>query len=227
MMKSLYLITGNESYDKNEILENIKKEFGTLEKGINYIVLEQDSIGSLSSEINTYAFGYEKKLIVVKTESKQSTKEETKIEKNEILTPQLEEELATLEDSVCVVFVGEYAISSKLYKFVQKHGTCYVCDFKKENELCAWAKGLFQKEGITISNNDVSYMITLCGNQKQNLKNEIDKLISYAMDTKKITKEEIDALCIRNSEVIIFDLTDSLGFQNQRKGSTILKGFTR
>ncbi len=226
-MKNLYLITGNESYDKAEMLETIKNEFGTLEKGINYIVLDQDTVGSLSSEMNTYAFGYEKKLIVVKTESKQSTKEETKSEKNEILTPQLEEELAALDDSVCVVFVGEFASSSKLYKFVQKHGTCYVCDSKKENELCGWAKGFFEKEGITIANSDISYMITLCGNQKQNLKNEIDKLISYAMDTKRIIKEDIDKLCIRNAEVIIFDLTDSLGYQNPRKSLTMLKGFTR
>ena len=64
-MNNLLLITGDEVFERNECLEKIKSSFGELVKGINYIVLDKDNISSLENEINTYAFGFDKKLISV------------------------------------------------------------------------------------------------------------------------------------------------------------------
>ena len=41
--------------------------------------------------------------------------------------------------------------------------------------------------------------------------NELRKLIEYAGNGGTIEKQDIDALCIKKSESIIFDLTDNLG----------------
>ena len=45
----------------------------------------------------------------------------------------------------------------------------------------------------------------------QELINEIRKLIEYAGKGGTITKKEVDLLCNKKIESIIFDLTDSLG----------------
>lgn len=45
----------------------------------------------------------------------------------------------------------------------------------------------------------------------QELINEIRKLIEFAGIDGKIQKQDIDKLCIKQTEVIIFDLTDNLG----------------
>ncbi len=45
----------------------------------------------------------------------------------------------------------------------------------------------------------------------QELINEIRKLIEYAGNGGKIEKIDIDKLCIKKLETIIFDLTDNLG----------------
>lgn len=218
MSSNLYLITGDEAYEKQERLEQIKENFGELVKGINYIVLDKNTVNNLENEINTYPFGFNKKLIIVKFEKKSSTASDTseaEDEKIEWFTESLEQELQQLTD-VIVVFYGDFQKRSKVYKFVQKYGECLTFEKKKEYEILSWCVKIFKENDITISNNDVSYLIDICGTDKLMLKNEIDKLIDYSADTKKITKEDIDMLSIRTSDVIIFDLTDSLGNKNKK-----------
>ena len=175
-MNNLYLITGDEVYEKNECLEKIKESFGELVKGINYIVLDKDNISSLESEINTYAFGYSKKLIVVKLDKKDSKDEEEGEKKSDFLTDSIQNMLSELDESVCVVFIGEFTLKSKLYKLVEKHGKCFNFEKKKENELINWCKEKFIENQVNISNQDISYLISLCGTEKLVLKNDITKL---------------------------------------------------
>ena len=66
MSSNLILITGEDAYEKEEKLEQIKANFGECIKGINFIVLDKTNINRLEDEINTYPFGFSKKLIIVK-----------------------------------------------------------------------------------------------------------------------------------------------------------------
>ena len=219
-MESLYLITGDEVYERNECLEKIKKSFGELVKGINYIVLDKDNISNLENEINTYPFGFNKKLIIVKLDKK-SAKEDD--DSKDFLTDSLIKTLEELDETVCVVFVGDFTLKSKIYKLVEKKGKCFNFQKKKENELITWCKEIFDNNEVKISNQDISYLISLCGTEKLVLKNEIEKLTSYAFNTKSIKKEDIDKLCIKTSDIIIFDLTDSIGTKNKAKALKCLE----
>ena len=49
--------------------------------------------------------------------------------------------------------------------------------------------------------------------------NEVRKLIEYTGKGGKITKTEIDKLCTKKIESIIFDLTDSIGKSNKNSNS--------
>ena len=142
MGSNLYLITGEEAYEKQEKLEQIKADFGECVKGINYIALDKTNINSLEDEINTYPFGFSRKLIIVKIDKKEKASEsadggndseilENVEEKNDWLTPSLEETLKNLED-VTVVLLGDIKKTTRIYKLVQKYGECIVCDKKKE-----------------------------------------------------------------------------------------------
>ena len=53
--------------------------------------------------------------------------------------------------------------------------------------------------------------------------NESRKLIEYAGEGGTITKEDVDALCIKQFDSVIFDLTDSLGQKNVKKALDVLK----
>lgn len=232
MSSNLYLITGEEAYEKQEKLEQIKKDFGECVKGINYIVLDKTNINNLEDEINTYPFGYSQKLIIVKIDKKEKTSDNAENtsesenaegieEKNDWLTPSLEESLKKLED-VTVVLFGDIKKTTKIYKLVQKYGECIVCEKKKEYDLLTWSTKIFKENNIEINNSDINYLINICGTDKLMLKNEIDKLIDFSFESKKITKEDIDLICIRTSDVIIFDLTDSIGNKNIKNALNML-----
>ncbi len=57
----------------------------------------------------------------------------------------------------------------------------------------------------------------------QELINEIRKLIEYAGEGGTIQKEDIDLLCVKKLESVIFDLTDNLGKKNISKALEVLK----
>lgn len=63
---SVYLFYGEEEYFLENKVKKIKKEFGELIKGINYISLDETNINSLISDLETPAFGYDRKFIVAK-----------------------------------------------------------------------------------------------------------------------------------------------------------------
>ena len=49
------------------------------------------------------------------------------------------------------------------------------------------------------------------------LSREIEKLISYALNKNVISKEDIDAVCIKQLNVRIFDMMDAISVKNQKK----------
>ena len=52
--------------------------------------------------------------------------------------------------------------------------------------------------------------------------NELRKLIEYVESGGIITKQEIDKLCIKQLDSVIFDLTDNLGKKNVRQALEVL-----
>lgn len=65
-LNSIYILYGEETFLLESCLKKIKNNFGTLVPGINYIKIDANNINILVSEIETPAFGYEKKLIIVR-----------------------------------------------------------------------------------------------------------------------------------------------------------------
>ena len=65
-LKSTYLFYGEEVYLLENMVKKIKKIFGELVVGINYIVIDDTNVQNLIPEIEVPAFGYERKLIIVK-----------------------------------------------------------------------------------------------------------------------------------------------------------------
>ena len=65
-LDSIYLFYGEEKYLLENCVKKIKKIFGELVLGINYIQINESNIETLIPNIETPAFGFEKKLIIAK-----------------------------------------------------------------------------------------------------------------------------------------------------------------
>lgn len=229
---SIYILYGEEKFLLNTIVKRIKKNFGECIRGINYIIIDDTNIKEAIQDIQTPAFGYPKKLIIFKNSgilSKEGKRknpdlEDTKRKMYEFLKN--EENLKFAKENNILIFIEENIEKLKLYKLLEKESV--VCEFKyqKPYQIIKRLKYIANAYRVNASENTLQYLIEECGQNMENLINEIRKLIEYAGPNGVITKEEIDLLCIKQSQAVIFDLTDNLGNRNVKRGINILRDLT-
>ena len=106
-------------------LKKIKSLFGECIKGINYIYIDETNVNQIIADIETPAFGYEKKLIIArntglfKKEGKRKNVEISKLK--EKISKYIEENINIINTSVVLVFVEEEAeTKQELYKTIDK-----------------------------------------------------------------------------------------------------------
>lgn len=215
-MEHLYLISGDDDYEKNKYLNEIKSHFEKLIKGINYIQIDKDNMFMLEQELSTYSFLPEDKLIVVKLQKKEIATEENQNIKNDWLTKDLEEQIRMKLDFIWLVFFEENGTNSRLHKLITECGKCVTFEKDKPYEIVKWIIQKANEHNVTIDKNNAEYLIEICGTDKIFLDNEINKLANCVQENSKITKDIIDKMCIKTSEIIIFDLIDCIGSKNTK-----------
>ena len=202
----VYLLFGEDEYLRNEYLKKIKKTFGDMQLGINYIAIDETNVMQIISDIETPAFGFEKKLIIAKDTGLFKKKNNF----SDKVAIYLEENVANLQD-VELVFVDQEVEKNKLYNTIQKIGKVEEFKEQKMPQLITKVKSISKAYNVEIQENIAQYFIECVGTNMSDIINELRKLIEYAGNGGKIQKEDIDSLCIKKSESIIFDLTDNLG----------------
>ena len=236
VLESIYLLYGEEEFLLENSVKKIKKMFGELLNGINYIQLDDKNVSGLISDIETPAFGYEKKLIIIKNsglfkkELKGKKKDESKSKKNvasntlqEKIATYIEENMNIIKKSVILVFIEQEIGTSSLQKVIEKYGV--VCNFEslKPIQISKRIKSLCNAYKVNIDERTINYFIETCGTKMISLINEIRKLIEYVGENGTITIKDIDMLSIKELDSVIFDLTDAIGKKNSADSIRILK----
>ena len=200
----IYLLYGEDEYLRNEYLKKIKKEFGEIQLGINYVQVDENNVSNIISNIETPAFGFPSKLIIAKDTGL--------FKKKNALADALSDYLKTANlEGVELVFVEIAPEKNALFNTISKIGE--VKEFKEQKlpQLIAKVKSIAKAYNVDIAENVASYFIECVGTNMSDIINELRKLIEYAGNGGTIVKKDIDALSIKKSESIIFDLTDNLG----------------
>ena len=65
-LNNIYLLYGEELFLLENTVKKIKTLFGEVVKGINFILIDDTNVKELIQDIETPAFGYEKKLIIAR-----------------------------------------------------------------------------------------------------------------------------------------------------------------
>ena len=226
-LHSLYLLYGEELFLIETQVKKIKKLFGPITKGINFISIDDTNIQELISDIETPAFGYSKKLIIarntniLKKEGKRKNAEMVKL--RERLSEYLEENEQEINEAIVLVFVeDDVDTKQNLYKVIEKQGIVCKVDYQKPIQIEKRILAICNGYKVKIDNSTLKYFIEVCGTNMQDLINEIRKLIEYAGPGGTIKKEDIDLLSTKKLESIIFDLTDSLGKKDTKKALEVL-----
>lgn len=233
---NIYLLYGEEQYLIEQCVKKIKKNFGELVNGINYIQIDDKNVEKLIQDIETPAFGYPSKLIIVKNselfkkeargkkkEEKTTKKTQKSLTLQEKIAIYLKENVDTIKESNVIVFVEQEVAANELQKTLQSIGT--VCDAEKLKpaQISKRVKAICNAYKVNIDDETVNYFIETCGTSMLNLINEIRKLIEYAGENGTISTEAIDKLSIKELDSVIFDLTDNLGQKRIKEALQILK----
>lgn len=235
-ISSLYLLYGEEEFLLETCVKKIKKIFGELLSGINYIQIDEKNIQNLISDIETPAFGYEKKLIIIKKSGlfkkegrtkKKETSSAKKIKKSETIQEKIatyiKENIETIKETVILVFIEQEIDKNELQKTIDSLGIS--CEFSKLKpiQIAKRIKAICSAYKVNINDATVQYFIETCGTSMLTLINEIRKLIEYVGENGEITKGDIDKLSIKELDSVIFDLTDNIGKKDTAKSLQILK----
>lgn len=225
---SIYLFYGEETYLLETKLKKIKKDFGELVKGINFIQIDENNVSEIINDIETPAFGYQTKLIIAKNtglfkkEKKTSKVKISNTESDKIAEYILENKEIFKNDDVTLIFVEEEVEKNKLYQAIESVGEVVKFELLKLPQLIDNIKKICVAYKVNIDNETAKYFVECCGTNMQDLINEIRKLIEYVGANGTITKDAIDKLSVKQLESVIFDLTDSLGKKDINKALEVL-----
>ena len=226
-LKGIYLLYGEEMFLLQQQLNKIKKKFGEVVKGINYIAIDENNIQELIADIETPAFGYPNKLIIArntgifKREVKGRSGGASKELKDKI-NEYLKSNIDMINESVILVFVENEVEKNSIYNTIEKIGI--ICNFEEQKtfQIIKRLKSICNSYKVNVDESTLQYLIECCGTNMQDLINEIRKLIEYAGENGRIQKQDIDKLCIKKIESVIFDLTDNLGQKKVKEALDVL-----
>lgn len=207
---SFYLFYGEEEYQKryyrDRLTEGILKD--KAEGNINYHYYEGSSAISedIAAQAQCLPFFADTMLLVVENSGlfKKSSS--------------LPEQLADLPDSTHIIFI-ERDIDKRnaLYKYVDKNGTVCQINHLKDSELINWIAKFLWNSGCLITGSAAKHLIAKAGVDMQQLSNELEKLIAYVGDRKKIVLDDVDAICTTLLESKIFVMMDNIVSGKQKE----------
>ncbi|MBR0350914.1 MAG: DNA polymerase III subunit delta [Clostridia bacterium] len=215
VLQSIYLFYGEELYLLESCVKKIKTLFGETVKGINYVTIDETNLTSIISEMETPAFGYEKKLILVKNSGllkKDGKRKNVELSNlRDKINEYIKKNVDTIKQSIILVIIEDEIGKNDLISTIEKNGVSVKFEFQKPMQIEARIKAICNGYKVNIDSNTIRYFIECCGTNMQELINEIRKLIEHAGAEGTIKKEDIDKLSIKKLESVIFELTDNLG----------------
>jgi len=225
--EKIYLLYGEEKFLLNNCVKKIKNNFGEIVEGINYIKIDDETIETLTSELSTPAFGYPTKMIIAKNtgifkrEGKGKTGGASKELKDKI-NDYLKENVEMIKESVLLVFIEDDVEKNSIFNTIEKIGT--ICNFEEQKplQIIKRLKAICNAYKVNFDEKNLQYLIECCGTNMQDLINEVRKLIEYAGEGGTIQKQDIDSLCTKKIESVIFDLTDNLGQKKIKEAIDVL-----
>lgn len=216
-INGVYLLYGQEIFVKDSYL---KKMTELIDDGgmpdFNKIIIDAQKadLSEIDDAIESFPMLCEKKLILLK-DSKifKSPKEEVK--------DYWSKRLNSIPDYVVLVFdEKEVDKRSALLKKITKCGL--VCEFgiMSQNDTVTWVERQVLNNGKKIDKNVAQYFVSVCDEGLSNVKNELDKLLSYC--DKQIGKSDVDKIVSKAVGVKVFELTNCIMAKNADGAMKIL-----
>jgi len=205
--KQIYLLYGEEVFLVKQYRDKLKNALsGGDTMNTAFFDEKIKEAGPIIEYADTYPFFAERRVIILQN---------VKLPKDE--SDRLAEYLANpAETAYFIIVEGENVDKrTKLYKNSDKNGCVVKFERQEERILRIWSGNRIKAAGLTISEADKAYFINLAGNDMTNLECELEKLISYCLEKKSITRADIDEITVVDIKDKIFDLIEAVVIKNR------------
>lgn len=200
--KPVYLIYGEEAFLKKSY-KNRMKEAMVGDDTMNFHYFEGKGIDlkEIISLADTMPFFGDRRLILMEDSGlfKGSTAES------------LVEYLPQMPDTTCILFVeSEVDKRNRLYKKVKDIG--YAAEMTRQDvkQLASWAGGILAKEGKKITGRTMELFLSKTGDDMENIRMELEKLVSYTMGRDVITDQDVEEICTIRVTNKIFEMVAAI-----------------
>jgi len=206
-LKQVYLLYGEEAYLVRQYRDKLRDALlgGGSEMNVNRFEGKGVSVPQVIDMAETLPFFSDRRVIILEnTELMKSGGEK------------LAEYLKKPAESSSFIFVErEVDKRSGLYKAVKKLG--YAAEFGRQDAktLQKWVCGILKKEGKQISNQTLQLFLEGAGDDMENIRKELEKLLCYTLDRDIITSEDVEEICVPRIQNHIFDMITAIA--NGRK----------
>ena len=207
--QNLYLIYGEEEYLKlqyrNKLLAALVNEGDNMnfskytDTGIN--------VNQVIDQAETMPFFAEHRVILI---------ENSGLGKK--MPEELGEYLSTIPDFTIFIFVEPSADKrGKLYKAAKAAGRDIEINMPNETVLTQWVGAMLKDSGKQMKKDAWIQFRDMTDSSMDNMKRELDKLVTYVGDRSQITIEDVNAICIPQIETKIFDMINSIALKDLPK----------
>lgn len=206
--KSVYLLYGAESYLKRLYRDKLKEAILNGSDEMNYSHFEGKGVDVLKviDIANTLPFFAERRLIIIENSGLFKSSND------------FSDYIKAIPEHTFFVFVeSEVDKRNRLYKAVKDKGTISEMNGMDEANLKLWVASLLNKDKKKITEGTISYFLSKTGTDMENIQNEVEKLICYALEKEVITKEDIEEVVTVQISNKIFAMIDAIGSKNGDK----------
>lgn len=206
--KPVYLLFGEEAFLKNSYKKRFQEAI-TGEDTMNFSRFEGKGldVDELIRLADTMPFFAERRLIVVEDSGFFKSPAEAVVQY-----------LPTMPESTCLLFVeSEVDKRSKLYKKIKSLGYAAEMTRQDASQLGRWAGSILAREGKKITNHTMELFLSMTGDDMENIRMELEKLISYTWGQDVITDEDVEAICTVRVSSRIFEMVAAIVSRQTRK----------
>lgn len=132
--------------------------------------------------------------------------------------------LPQMPSSTVLVFVEkEVDKRNRLYKYANKNGLAVEMASMSEKEMKAWIALLLKENGRQMRESTAGYFLEQVEPSMTNVRNELEKLISYSEGRTEITREDVDAVCCIQITGKIFPMMDAVAMGNRAEAMRLYR----
>ena len=206
--KKIYLLYGDEPFLVGSYKKKLREAItGGDTMNFNYFEGKNPDVKEIISLADTMPFFADRRLILVDGSGFFKSASDA-----------LVQYLPSMPDTTILLFVEtEVDKRNRLYKKVKDMGYATELNRQDSAQLARWAGGILAREQKKITSRTMDLFLSMTGDDMENIRMELEKVISYTLGRDVITDEDVMAVCTVQVTNRIFDMVAAIVNRQTRK----------